>query len=176
MTSRAVQQVFVTQATFWSVTRVCRYPWFQSLTGPWATTTIIIYNSPLLSNVYLFHCSNCNKKANSLWLILAPSIIISDRLWAQGLKTILFAITRPDELCECDTHHKNATCALFQTFGASAHFIPKNLKGKLESTKHYDIQSKYMAGTIYSPLLLTSLPTPKPVSNHGTIIRLILIF
>jgi len=45
---------------------------------------------------------------------------------------------------EREVHHKNATYALSQSFGAVTHFILNNSEGEPESTKYSDIQSEYV--------------------------------
>ena len=59
----------------------------------------------------------------------------------------------PEGSRERDIHHKNATYALSQVFGAAAHFIPKNSEGESESTKYSDIQSEYVGNLTKVKLL-----------------------
>ena len=45
---------------------------------------------------------------------------------------------------ERDNHHRDATAALAQKFGAAAHWVPRNAKGESESAKYADLQSEYV--------------------------------
>ena len=52
-------------------------------------------------------------------------------------------------------HHKKNTATLLQTFGATKHFVPRNLEGKSNSNRYTDIQSESV-GKITKMKLLES--------------------